>query len=120
MENSRPRALSGARRARSGAVEVRRHGVGEGRAQHDELVLPLAFGGAYGAAYGAVEAPQLALGAGIHVAHAADNGVRLVVQVEAVADQLFEFDFGRSLHAIAVEAAPVSAIAAGAFATGTI
>ena len=55
------------------AQAVPRDGVSQARAQHHELVLPLAFGRAHGAPHGAVQAAQLALGAGIHVAHAADN-----------------------------------------------
>ena len=63
--------------------------------KHHELVLPFAFRRADGAAYGVVETPQLALGARIHVAHAHDDDVGLIVEIEAVGDQLFEFDVGR-------------------------
>src|SRR4029077_20558413 len=63
-----------------------------------------------GAADGAIEAAQLALGARIHVAHPADNGVRLVVQIKAVADELFELDFGRAFRPAAVVTPALSAI----------
>src|SRR5262249_20935988 len=103
------------------AQPVARDGIRQARAQHDELVLPLAFGSAHGAAHGAIEAPQLALGAAVHVAHAADDCVRLVVQLKPVADQLFELDLGRTFEApvaaittiAAASVAAVSAIAAG-------
>src|SRR5689334_24370071 len=87
-----------------------RDGVGQAGAQHDEFVLALALGRADGAADRAVEAPQLALGAAVHIAHAADDGVRLVIEIEAVADELFQLDFGRAFEA---------AVAAGAAATIT-
>ena len=72
-------------------------------------------GGAIGAAHGVVKAPQLALGAGIHVAHAADDAVRLVVEIQAVGDQLLELDLGRTFEAVAIAAAAVvAAVAASA------
>src|SRR5579884_3555928 len=89
------------------AQAVARDGVSEAGAQHDELVLALVFRRADGAADGVVQAAQLAAGSGIHVAHPADHGVRLVIQVQRVAHQLVEIDFGRAFGT-----APVAAIAA--------
>src|SRR5215469_16947453 len=91
------------------AQPVPRDGVCQPRAQHDELVLPLALRRPHGPPHRAVQAAQLALGARIHVAHAADDGVRLVVQVEAVADELVELDFRRAFRTPAVEAAAFAA-----------
>src|SRR6202043_2439474 len=68
------------------------------------------IGCADGAPHGAIQPPQLALGAGIHVAHAADDAVRLIVQIEAVGHELLELDFGRTFRAAAVAA--VEAVAA--------
>jgi hypothetical protein len=59
----------------------------------------------------------LAFGAGIHIAHADDDRMRLVVEVETVADELFEIDFLRSFEAAAI--APVAS-APIAFMTRTI
>src|SRR5262245_53981351 len=81
--------------------------VGEPRAQHNELVLALVFGCAAGAADGVVKAAQLALGARVHVAHAAHHGVCLVIQIEAIADQFVEIDFGWTFGTAII--APVSA-----------
>ncbi len=76
------------------------------------LVLPLALKpGAAPAAPGCWERAQLALRSAVHIPHPADDGVRLVVQVEAVVDQFFELDFGRPFRSPAVEAAPVAAVA---------
>jgi len=77
---------------------VTRDGVGETGAQHHELVLALILGRASGAAYGVVETAELAARAGIEIAHAADDDVSLVVEIEAVGDQLFEFDLGRAIE----------------------
>ena len=89
-------------------------GIRQARAQHDELVLALVFRRTHGAADGAVKPAQLALGSGIHVAHAADDAVRLVVQIQTVGDQLLEIDFGRTIGTAAVRGraaitAPVAA-----------
>ena len=54
--------------------------------------------GAAGPAHGVIETPQLAARAGIHVAHAADDAVRLVIQVQAVGDELVEIDFERTFR----------------------
>src|SRR5580692_7761807 len=60
-------------------------------------MLALAFGGARGAPDGIVEPAKLALGSGIHVAHAAHHDVGLIIQIEAIGDQLLDIDFGRTL-----------------------
>src|ERR1700733_7398291 len=72
-----------------------RDGVRQPRAQHHKLVLPLAFRRPNCAPHGIVHPPQLALGAGIHVPHAHHYGVRLVIQIQAVGNQLFKLDLRR-------------------------
>src|ERR1019366_4778066 len=94
------------------AQPVARDGIGQARAQHDELVLPLALRRPHGTPHGAVESAQLALGARIHVTHAAHDGVCLVVQVQAVADQLLQLDFRRAFGTAAIEAAAVASVSA--------
>jgi len=79
------------------------------------MVLAVAFGGSHGTADGVVEAAQLALGAGIHVAHAGYDGVRLIVEIEAVGDQFFELDLGGHFEGAAGGTAFAGA-AVGAFA----
>src|SRR5258708_30791343 len=69
-----------------------RDGIRQSRAQHHELMLPLAFGSPHRAPHRVVQAAQLALGAGIHIAHARHHRVRMIVQIQAVADQLFDID----------------------------
>src|SRR5580704_18525 len=59
-------------------------------------MLALAFGGARGAPHGIVEPAKLALGSGIHVAHAAHHDVGLIIQIQAIGDQLLDIDFGRA------------------------
>src|SRR5262249_57573935 len=86
-------------------------GVGEGGAEDHELMLRLGFGRAHGAAYRAVETPQLALRAAIHIAHAADDGVCLIIEIETIADEFLELDFGRAFESA------VAAISAAAIAT---
>src|SRR5262249_23122638 len=49
--------------------------------------------------------PQLALSARIHVAHPADHAMRLVIQVEAVGNQLVQLDFRRAVEAPALTVA---------------
>src|ERR1035437_4244966 len=92
------------------AQPVARDGIGQAGAQHDELMLPLAFRRPHGTPYGTVETPELALGARIHIAHAAHDGMRLIVQVQAVADELFQLDFRRAFGTAAIESAPLAAI----------
>jgi hypothetical protein len=85
-------------------------------------MLALVFRGTDGAAYGVVKTPQLAFGAGIHVAHAADYSVRLIVEVERIGDKLLEVDlgwaFGTSTVA-AIAAAVVATIPASATTAAT-
>src|SRR5580700_3121901 len=78
------------------AQRVAGNSVSEARPNHDELMLALAFGGARGTPDGIVEPAKLALGSGVHVAHAAHHDVGLIIQIEAVGDQLLDIDFGRS------------------------
>jgi hypothetical protein len=51
-------------------------------------MLPLGFGRSHRSPHGVVQPPQLAFGAAIHIAHANHHGMRLVVQVQAVRNQL--------------------------------
>ena len=63
------------------AEAVARDGVREARAQHDELVLALAFRRSRGAAHGVVETAQLAARARIQIVHAAHHDMRLIVEI---------------------------------------
>jgi hypothetical protein len=62
-------------------------------------VLALTFGRTSGAAYGIVQSTELTLCAGIHIAHATDYDVGLIVEIEAISNELLDVDFGRSLAA---------------------
>src|SRR5665213_3716932 len=73
-----------------------RDGVRQPRAQHDKLMLPFGFRRAHGTSYGVIEASKLALGAAVHIAHANHHGMRLIVQVQAVGNQLLQFDLGEA------------------------
>ncbi len=95
-----------------------RDGVGQAGAEHDELVLAFGFRSAGGAAHRVVEAAKLAAGTGIHVAHAADDDVGLVIEIEAVADELFKFDLGRTVEA--AFATPITTTLPTPITTGTI
>ncbi len=96
-----------------------RDGVRQTRAQHHELMLPLALGRAHRPPHRVIQAAELALGAGIHVAHAGHDGVRLVVQIQAVGDQFFQLDLRSHLEwpatagPVAAWASVVSSISAG-------
>src|SRR5208283_6219293 len=92
-------------------------GVGQARAQHHELLLALVFGSAAGAADGVIETPELALGSGVHIAHAAHHSVGLVVQVQRIADELVDIDLGRALETATVAAAVSATVAATVIAT---
>src|SRR5258708_19506837 len=81
-----------------------RNGVSQPRAQHHELLLSLAFRCANRAAHGIVETPQLALGPGVHVAHAAYHSVRLVVEIQRIRDQFLDIHVGRAIEPGAVTA----------------
>src|SRR4051794_15269903 len=65
--------------------------------EHHELVLLLAFPQPAGSAHGAVKTSQLATRSRIHVAHTGDYGMRLIVKIQAVRHQFFEFDLRRPL-----------------------
>jgi hypothetical protein len=65
-----------------------RDGVRQPGAQHYELMLPLGFGRPHGSSHCVIEAPELALGATVHIAHANHYGMRLIVQVQAIGNQL--------------------------------
>ncbi len=67
-------------------------GICQACAEHDELVLAIGLGCAACAADSAEQTANLAAGAGIHIADAADHGVGLVVEVEAVGQQFFDVD----------------------------
>jgi hypothetical protein len=100
------------------AESVARNGVSEAGSKHDEFVLAFIFGGSGGSTDGVVEAAQGAAGTGIHVAHAGDNDVGLVIEVEAIADELFNFDLGWAVTegALVRGTSAIAAVAAGAVA----
>jgi hypothetical protein len=75
------------------AQAMARNRISQSRAQHHKLVLALRFRSARGAPDSAVQPAQLTARAGIHIAHPADDGVRLVVQIKTVVNQLVELDF---------------------------
>src|SRR5947209_15154121 len=87
------------------AERMARDRVGQAGAEHDELVLALVLRGAHGAADGVIQAAELALGAGIHVAHTAHDHVGLVIEVERISDQLVVVDFGRAFGSRPAEVA---------------
>ena len=68
--------------------------IGEPRPQHHECVLPLVHRRARGSSYRVIQTPQRAARARIQIAHAADYDMRLVIQIQAVANQLIEIDLG--------------------------
>src|SRR5579862_7787505 len=57
-------------------------------------MLTLGFRRTHRSPHGVVQAPQLALGAAVHIAHANHDGMRLIVQIQAVGNQLLQFDLG--------------------------
>src|SRR6476646_4872786 len=59
-------------------------------------MLPLGFRRAHRSANSVIQAPQLALGAAIHIAHANHYGMRLIIQIQAVGNQLLQFDLGET------------------------
>ncbi len=63
-----------------------RDGVSQAGPQHDELLLALAFRRPHCPAHRVIKTPQLAPGPGIHVAHAADDTVGLIIQVQRIGD----------------------------------
>src|SRR5436305_9790654 len=66
--------------------------IRQARTQHHEFVLPLALHSPNRAPHGVIQAPQLALRAGIHVAHPRNNHVSLIIQIQAIGDQFLELD----------------------------
>jgi len=72
-----------------------RDGVRQSGAQHYKLMLPFGFRRSHGTPYGVIESAKLALSAAIHIAHANHNGMGLIVQVQAVRNQLLQFDISR-------------------------
>jgi hypothetical protein len=80
------------------AQPVPRDGICEARPKHDERMLALVFGGPSGAANGVIQTPQGAACTGIEVAHPAYNDVRLIIEIQAIVDQLVEVDFGRAFE----------------------
>src|SRR3954447_18195571 len=74
-----------------------RNRVRQAGANHDKLVLALAFRSAGCPADGIVQSAQLTLRSGVHIAHPAHHNVRLVVEIQTITDQLVQVDFGRSL-----------------------
>src|SRR5262245_14334120 len=73
--------------------------VGQPGAQHDEFVLAFPFGDAAGTAHGAVETPQLAARARVHIPHSSHHCVRLVIQIKRIRNQLVQIDLRRSVAA---------------------
>jgi hypothetical protein len=65
-----------------------------------------------GAADSVVETPQLALCAGVHVTHAGNDRVRLIVEIKTVADQFFEIDFSRTFETAVARSTITAAIGA--------
>src|SRR5580698_4338996 len=79
-----------------------RDGVRETCAQHHEFVLPLAFRSADCAPDCTIQTAQLRTRTGIHVAHPAHHRVRLIVEIQAVVDQLLEVDVEHHVRTAAV------------------
>src|SRR5216684_4439653 len=83
-----------------------RDSVRQPRAQHHELLLALAFRRANRAAHCIIETPQLALGPGVHVAHAAYHSVRLVVEIQRIRDQFLDIHVGRAFEPASIAPTP--------------
>jgi hypothetical protein len=81
-------------------------------------MLTFVFRSACGAPHGIVQAAQCASGAGIHIADADYDGVRLVIQIQAVVDQLFEIDILREIEA-STAGARASVTVTASFTTGS-
>src|SRR5271166_1883030 len=80
-------------------------------------MLAFVFGRAHCAPHGVVETAELALGAGVHVAHAADYAVRLIVEIKRVGDEFFEIDLGRPIGTAVAVASSVTTTVTPAFST---
>jgi hypothetical protein len=74
------------------------------------LLLAFVFGRANRPAHRIVETAQLALGAGVHVAHPADYAMGLIVQIQRIGNQFLDIDLGRAFKAPPVS--PISVTAA--------
>src|SRR6266852_921266 len=85
-----------------------RDGIRQPRPQHHELVLTLVLRRAICPAHRIIQPPQLALGGGVHVAHAADNPVSLVIEIQAVANQLLDIDLRRAFGTPTISAPVVT------------
>jgi hypothetical protein len=83
--------------------------VSEARAQHHEGMLAFCFGRSGGSPHGVVKTPQLATRTGIQIAHTTHDNVRLVIQIQAVADQLVQIDLGRTFRTTIAARPPVTA-----------
>src|SRR5580704_15060301 len=98
------------------AQRVPRDGIRQARAQHHKLLLAFIFRCSHGPTHRVIQTAQLALGTGIHVAHAADHAVRLIIQVQRIGDQLLDIDLGRALEPAPVTTAVATPIAPATFA----
>ena len=96
------------------AETVACNGVGQSRTEHHELMLPFILWCAGGPAYRVVKPTQLTAGTGIHVAHPADHDVGLIVEIEAVGDELLDFDVWREVAALGKRPVATWPIPAGA------
>src|ERR1051325_3201908 len=94
-----------------------RDGVGQARAQHHEMMLALAFRSAHRAAHRIIKPAKLALGSRIHIAaHAHHHGMRLIIEIQTVVDQLLDVDIGEA----AVEGPAAAGAVATVFATAKV
>jgi hypothetical protein len=84
-----------------------RDGVSQTRPQHHELLLPLVLRRSNSPANGIVEAAQLAFGSRVHIAHAADHAVRLIVEIQRIGDQFLDVDLRRTFEAPAIPPTPI-------------
>src|SRR5215217_4176435 len=84
--------------------------IGKARSQHHKLVLLVAFGRLACAPHCVIETPELASGARVHVAHSRNDGMSLVIEIQAIGDQLVEVDF-RGPFEPALAAATISPVA---------
>lgn len=96
------------------AETVACNGVGQARTEHHELMLPFILWCAGGPAYRVVKPTQLTAGTGIHIAHPADHDVGLIVEIEAVGDELLDFDVWREVAAFGKRPVATWPISAGA------
>jgi hypothetical protein len=105
------------------AQAVPRNRVREARAQHDEFMLAFALRRSGRATNRIVQTAQRAACAGIHIANPDNDGVRLIIEIEAVIDQLVEVNVLKSEIATAAAGTRASVAAGPSFtwpAFGTI